>query len=347
MSAGVHSPYREPESTTTRWIVYFVLLSLLAHVLIITAILLITRFMPPPKIQIPDSTGPTITITRAPPAPSQKKIFIPTKPEANAKHVDQLIESANDHDLTTKSTVARKPESIMPDVNGKPHAPDLNSSPKVEAPTKPPEVSSTPPTPKQDTPQKPTPPQPNPSKAQVPPPPKPPQPAPKPLPPTPPKKAEPQVDPNTGLPVLPVINAPTLAPPNSAAQPVAPSPSQLQQATSIHGALGQSGDNSPAAMATELGKYKQYVYSVVGSYWYPSVDKAFGTIGVGVVHIQFTIHSDGTLSDVAILDGDNLEILKNISTQALRAPAPFKPFSDAMIKQVGDSYTDDFTFSVY
>ena len=107
------------------------------------------------------------------------------------------------------------------------------------------------------------------------------------------------------------------------------------------------GDNSPAAMATELGKYKQYVYSVVGSYWYPDVDQHFGTIGVGVVHIQFTIHSDGQITDITILEGGNLEILKGISHHALIAPAPYNPFSDAMIKEVGDSYTDDFTFSVY
>jgi hypothetical protein len=105
-------------------------------------------------------------------------------------------------------------------------------------------------------------------------------------------------------------------------------------------------DNSPAAMATELGKYKQYLYSVVGSYWYPDIDQHFGTIGVGMVHIKFTIHSDGTISDVIMLEGDD-EILKNISKHALVAPAPFKPFNEAMIKQVGDSYTDDFTFSIY
>ena len=117
----------------------------------------------------------------------------------------------------------------------------------------------------------------------------------------------------------------------------------------MHGALGRAGDNSPAAMATELGKYKQYVYSVVGSYWYPDIDKHFGLIGVGVVHIQFTIHSDGTLSDVTILDGNesNLEQLRTISKNALVAPAPFKPFPPGMVKEVGDSYTDDFSFSVY
>jgi hypothetical protein len=66
-----------------------------------------------------------------------------------------------------------------------------------------------------------------------------------------------------------------------------------------------------------------------------------------MVHIRFTIHSDGKLTDVTVLDGNNLEILRDISHNALRMPAPYKPFSPALIKEVGDSYTDDFSFSVY
>ena len=236
------------------------------------------------------------------------------------------------------------PEAIMPQVDGKLHNPDLNNSPMVQAPQTP-QPSTTPPTPKQAKPEKPTPPQPHPQQGTQAPSP---QPAVKPPPPTPPKpvKPEPAVDPETGLPVLPPLAAPTMAPPNSA-QPVAPSPSQLQQAASVHGALGRTGDNSPAAMATDLGKYKQYMYSVVGSYWYPDINAHFGIIPVGVVHIKFTVHSDGRLTDVVILQGDNLDTLKSISRNALVAPAPYKPFSPAMIKQVGDSFTDDFTFSVY
>jgi len=348
MLMTARGPYEDPESTTTKWVVVFVLLSLLAHVIIIAVILLITVFMPVPKIVPTETPPPNVTLSlMTPPAPAKpnKPIFVPTTPDANAKHKEQPIESANDTDLKSKSKTARAPDSIMPDVIGKQNSPDLNSSPNVQAPQTP-QVASTPPTPKQAKPQKPTPPQPKPQQAlQTPP--KPPQPTPKQLPPTPPKKAEPAVDPLTGLPVLPPLNAPTMAPPNQAAEPLAPAPSQQQQAASVHGALGRQGNNSPAAMATELGKYKQYVYSVVGSYWYPDINQHFGTIGVGMVHIQFTIHSDGTLSDVTVLEGDNLMILRDISLTSLRHPAPFKPFNAAMIKQVGDSYTDDFTFSIY
>jgi outer membrane biosynthesis protein TonB len=344
MSITARSPYEDPESSTTKWVVIFILLSLLAHAVIIATILLITVFMPVPKMIVPEPPRTTLTLTPLPPVPAtpKKPIFIPTSPDANAPHKMQPIESANDTELKSKSKKPRAPDSIMPDVIGKEHNPNLNNSPKVQAPPNP-EVSSTPPTPKPAKPEKPTPPQPNPQQGrQIPAPP-----TPKPLPPTPPEKAPPQVDPITGLPVLPPISAQTMAQENPSLVSPQSAVSQPQQAASIHGALGKSGDNSPAAMATELGKYKQYIYSVVGSYWYPDVDAHFGTIGVGMVHIQFTIHSDGTISDVIVLEGDNLEILKNISKHALVAPAPFKPFSAAMIKQVGDSYTDDFTFSAY
>jgi outer membrane biosynthesis protein TonB len=345
MSIRMHNPYEEPESSNKRVLLDLLLLSLLAHAVIITAILLIAAVMPiAPAFTHKPPPESAISLSLMAPPP-KKPIFIPTTPDPEAQHKQLPVESANDTNLRSKSQTARKPDSIMPDVTGKKHAPNLNNAPNVQAPPKQ-EVSSTPPTPKQDKPQKPTPPQPNPQQAQKPPT-TPPTPKAKPLPPTPPKPTPPQVDPLTGLPVLPPLAAPTMAPPNSAAPPMAPAPSQVQQAASVHGALGRQGDNSPAAMATELGKYKQYMYNVVGSYWYPDVNDHFGTIGVGMVHIQFTIHSDGTMTDVIILEGGNLEILKGISKHALVAPAPFKPFSDAMIKEVGDSYTDDFTFSVY
>jgi hypothetical protein len=160
MSSLARNPYEEPESST-KWVLIFVLLSLLAHAVIITAILLITRFMPPPKIAIPEPS-PTVKISlvRPPPAATTPKpLFIPTTPQPDAVHKPQRVESENDHDLTSKSTIARIPNSLMPDVAGKEHQPSLNSSPTVQTPQKP-EVSSTPPTPKLAVkPEKPAPPQ--------------------------------------------------------------------------------------------------------------------------------------------------------------------------------------------
>jgi outer membrane biosynthesis protein TonB len=353
MLTSARGPYVDPESTTTRWVVYFVLLSLLAHAVIIAAIILITVFMPVPKIVLPAPASPTVSLSLQPPVPAtpKKPLFIPTTPDANAPHKEQPVESANDTYLKSKSKTARAPDSILPDVTGKEHNPDLNNSPNIPAPQKP-EVSSTPPTPKQAKPQKPTPPQPKPQQAKQPPL-QPPQPAPKPLPPTPPKKAPPQVDAN-GLPVLPPINAPTMALPNEAAQPLAPAAAQPEQAASVHGALNRQGDNSPAAMATELGKYKQKVYRAVGSNWYPKVNNSFQVLGVGIVRVQFTIHSDGTV-ETKVLDAGNssMQMLLSISINSIREAAPYDPFPPGMVKELinqggdGSSYTDDFTFSIY
>jgi outer membrane biosynthesis protein TonB len=337
-------PYQDRESTTTKWIVIFVLLSILAHVVLIGLIFLITHFLPVPKLKIPPPTiPPSVSLSLQPaPPPPKKQVFIPTKPQANVKPVPRPLISANDTNLQSKSKAPRDPNSIMPDVDGKEHNPNLNNSPKVDAPPKP-EVAITPPTPRHDTPHPPTPPQPNPDKGKE----KPsPTPQVKPQPPTP-KPAPQQLVDEYGHPILPPLAAPTMAPPNSASPSLAPAPSIQEQATSVHGSLGRSGDNSPAAMASELGRYKQYIYSVVGSYWYPAVDQHFGLMPAGMVHIQFTIHSDGTISDVIILEGGKLDALRDISKNSLIAPAPFKPFNAALIKEVGDSYTDDFSFSVY
>lgn len=341
MSIIARSPYEDPESSTAKWVAIFILLSLLAHAVIIAAIILITVFMPVPKLVLPEPTSPTVSLSLMPPVPAtpKKPLFVPTTPDVNVPHKEQQVESANDTELKSKNKTARAPESIMPDVTGKEHAPDLRESPNIPAPQKP-QVSSSPPTPKQAKPEKPTPPQP----------------APKPLPPTPPKKAPPQVDAN-GFPVLPPINAPTMALPNETVQPLAPAASRPEQAASVHGALGRQGDSSPAAMATVLGKYKQKVYLAVGSRWYPKVDQSFQLLGVGMVHIQFTIHSDGMV-ETKVLDAGNssMQTLLSISINSIREAAPYDKFEDypglreELIKEQGGegtSYTDDFTFSIY
>ena len=337
------APYREPEDKTLKWLMIFIALSLLLHAILFTAIFFFSRYVPAPKFAMPEPPKENkIALTLLPPPPP-KPIFIPTQEQPNAPHVKQQVESAHDTRLQSQAKVAHEPTSIMPEIDGKKHSPDMHNSPQVKA-QKTPQPSTTPPTPRQEQqPQKPAPPQPQ-MAQQVQPRPLPP--PPKPAPPKPKPPQQPSVDPLTGLPVLAPIAAPTLAPPNQT-RTLAPAPSQQAVAGSVHGALGRAGDTSPAAMASDLGKYKQYIYEVVGSYWYPSINQRFSTIGVGSVHIQFTISKDGTLSDVRVLDGNNLLILRDISVNALRSPAPFKPFSPGMIKEVGDSYTDDFSFSVY
>jgi hypothetical protein len=162
-----------------------------------------------------------------------------------------------------------------------------------------------------------------------------------------------QVDPITGLPVLPPIDAPTLEPQSTRPKSVAP-PRMVQSiATDLQGRAGMSGAPTPDAMATELGKYKEHVYEMVASHWYPQVDEKITLIGAGdMVRIRFTIHSDGML-DTTVLEGDDLGIFRTICVSSMRDAAPYPAFTDGMRKELAkagkdtESYTDEFSFTVY
>jgi len=343
--------------------VIFILLSLIAHLLFVLAIVLISHFMPTPELKSPPQELASTTITLEPPPPAvpappkPKHPFMPTDPDAGAKHHDTLIESDNDARLKSQSQVARNPQSVMPDIDVKrkhgsalhdaPNAPNKPApNPSAAAPQKsqPQKVSTQPPTPAppQTTQTPPTPPAPpSPAKTQQPP-----------KPPTP-TVAKEQFDPN-GLPVLPALNAQTIAP-QTAQQAASPISSVEQIAQDSHGAVGVHGNNSPEAMATEFGKYKAKVYRSIGALWHLKVDKQVQLLGVGGVHVQFTISADGTVT-TKVLDGENgsLQLLLSDSVNAIREGAPYDPFTDSLRKEIakeqggdGSSYTDDCTFTIY
>ena len=343
--------------------VIFVLLSILAHVVVFAIVAVLAIFMPTPKLESRPTEVPSVSLSLMPapqpPPPKQKPIFMATDPQKNVPKQKTIVESDNDTQLKSQSKTARS-DSIMPDVVAKQdHTSDLHNSPNSPQ-TKKPEIASTPPTPKQDQskPQPPTPPQPktDAQQAQQQPQPQPTKPLPKPPEPKPPKPPTPQVakndvDPNTGLPVLPAIDAPTLAPQTSAnqsQQSSTPPDSLAAVAANLQGRAGMSGAPSVASTATELGKYKAMVYRAVGSRWYQKVNNQLQVMPVGMVRVQYTIYSNG-LVETKVLDGGNgsMQVLLSISVLSIREAAPFPAFTDAMRQQVGDSFTDDFSFSVY
>jgi outer membrane biosynthesis protein TonB len=350
------------QSRDRPWVVIFILLSLLAHLLFVVAIVLISHFIPTPKFKsLPQQLTSTTLSLEQPPPPAppplpRPHLFALTNPD-DAEHAIRPIESDNDAELKSQSTVARNPDSLMPDIVHKnEHASAMQDSPNApsKTPPRPGNPSSSQSQQQQKTQQqqqtnKPSPQtQPLPQQAQQPSPTVSKQPKPTNAKTATPQLVQQQLDPN-GLPVLPPISAPTMAP-ASEHQDTPPASSIPEIAQDSHGALGAHGADSPAAMATALGRYKAKVYRAVGSRWYPQVDKQFQILPVGVVHIQFTIYKDGTV-DTKVLEGDNasLQILLTISLEAIRESAPFDPFPPAMIQELGgaDSYTDDFTFSIY
>jgi len=356
----------DQDSTTLKWVVLFICLSVAAHVLLITVLIILSKHIPAPRLEAA-TKAPSVTMTLIEPPPkpvmppAPKHVFMTTPEQKNAPHKETLVESNNDAQLASMSKQARKPDSFMPDVESKDNHPSaLNSSPA--APPAKPQEATPPPAPKADPskeppkpPQPQQPPQPKaepqktpPEPSKVPPPPKPT--------PAPPSKVPPppEVDPN-GLPVLPALNAPTIAPQTTSssqqsqqAQQAAPPPSMPVVPPNVQGRAGMSGQPSPEAMKTDLGVYKARFYQAVGSRWYQKVGQQMTLIGVGAVRVQYTIMPDGTIT-TKVLDngGGSMTILLSLSVLSIRECSPFLPFPPSMLKDYPNGYTDDFSFSVY
>lgn len=347
-------------ATRKRWLIALILFSLLVHALIVIAIVFVSRHTPKwEEPANPDQT-PQVNLVLAPPPPAQHQPeFIPTEPQANAPHQDAPLISDNDVQLRSKNRTARDENSPLPDVTGQKdqsftlhsQAPSLSiksnpSPPSPQQPKEQPQQQKTAQQPNKET--KPEPPDPNainptdnPEKGKDA---------------TKDKEVAEQYDPN-GLPVLPAINAPTIQPqtpqtqlvPQTRAAPPHSVPSFAVYQSDVSGQAGAPGDNSPSAMATDLGRYKAKVYRAVGARWYEKVASQLQVLGVGSVRVTYTIYKDGTLTITADPDGANpsLMLLHSISINSMTEAAPFDPFTPAMIKEVGDSFTDDFSFSIY
>jgi outer membrane biosynthesis protein TonB len=356
---GSLSTLRDEPTPPNWWLIALVLFSLLAHILVMLAFILIGRHTPKWKELAASAPPPEVSLTLQPPPPAQpqRPEFIPTEPDANAVAPNSPLISDHNSVLRSHNRKSRTPDVPLPDVSGRHRTSDLREKPPSVA-SKP--QTATPPTPQSQR----QPPEPHPVKPNQAVKPTPPQPHPDKNPEKKPDKGTAQkpaptetVDAN-GLPVLPPIEAPTLAQQTPQTQPVQHTPHRASPASipsfavyqsEVSGQSGQPGDNSPAARATELGRYKARVYSAVGSRWYAKVSNQLQLLGVGTVHVTYTIHSDGSLEITVDPDAGNpaLMLLHSISINSMTEAAPFPPFSDAMKKEVGDSFTDDFSFSIY
>jgi hypothetical protein len=356
----------EKPSSPKAWLILLIVCSLLAHVLLLLAIVYINQHSPKEPALAKDTPPPEVTLSLAPPpppvAPPHKPDFIPTQPQEGTPPQQSPLISDNDTILKSRNKTSRAPDEPLPDVTGhKDHSLDLHSQDASRMSKAQPATPPTPQKPPQKQEQKTAA---KPNKAT------------KPAPPDPSaikptdnpekgqdtmvakyKPSEQQIDAN-GLPVLPPITAPTLAPQTPQTQPI---PQVQRQATpksvpsfavyqsDVEGQAGAPGDNSPAAMATDLGRYKAKVYRAVGALWYNKVNSQLQVLGVGTVHITYRIYSDGHMVITGDPDGGNqaLMILHSLSVNSMTEAAPFDPFSDKLKKEVGDSYTDDFSFSIY
>ena len=114
-------PRREPRPRESRWAVTVILLSLLAHLLFVLALVLMNKFLPAPKLKDKPLPVSATTLSLQPPPPPApgasappKHVFMPTEEQKNAPHKNTLIESANDNRLQSQSQKAARPTRSCP-----------------------------------------------------------------------------------------------------------------------------------------------------------------------------------------------------------------------------------------
>lgn len=106
-------------------------------------------------------------------------------------------------------------------------------------------------------------------------------------------------------------------------------------------------DSAPGPIAqTPMQVYHCYVYDTLAPRWYAEMEKNKTGLTYSEVKIQLTFHVDGTVSSPKILVGESAGLLKAATLKVIFDTAPFKPFSDALVKEMGPSYVDNFTFEI-
>lgn len=97
---------------------------------------------------------------------------------------------------------------------------------------------------------------------------------------------------------------------------------------------------------TPLSLYKKHIRAVLDYYWAYEVKKHASDLEAGTVKLTYVIHSDGSISDITVVEGNNLKVLKQVGEEVLVAGTPYRPFTPEVMAEVGDKYTDTKTFTI-
>lgn len=131
-----------------------------------------------------------------------------------------------------------------------------------------------------------------------------------------------------------------------------PAPEIVRARSNIQGG-GERGDTtSIGSRATPVGRYKSMLYQEVGSRWNQEIDRRGGPsmLPLGSVRIAFTVKYNGEITDIRVVSrsaSNNIIALENLCLYAIRSTSPFEPFDKAVREQLGDSFREEFTFTIY
>lgn len=105
-------------------------------------------------------------------------------------------------------------------------------------------------------------------------------------------------------------------------------------------------DNSGVDLTTPLELYRRSVRDRIDPIWHRAIDENKTGLSYGKVSISFIVHCDGSVSDPTVKLGDASRLLKTVSMNVILDSAPYPPFPDAVVQEMGFSYVDEYTFEV-
>ncbi len=96
-----------------------------------------------------------------------------------------------------------------------------------------------------------------------------------------------------------------------------------------------------------FNKYDSEIINSVEKRWYDLLEsQKFETDRKGKVIVQFKLKSDGSVTDIKIVENNVGELLGYITKNAITKGAPFAPWPVDMERMVGKDYRE-FTFNFY
>lgn len=139
-------------------------------------------------------------------------------------------------------------------------------------------------------------------------------------------------------------------------EPVHERPRTIAEAMAQRGMLGQKTeqdggvrrhrlDSTLDVMKTSYGNYDREFIDAVQTRWFQLLENR--TVeGTGKVVVEFRLLPDGRITNMRMVENEMSDLLGVFCEEAIRDPAPYRPWPDEMRRDMGQDYRD-VTFTFY
>lgn len=110
--------------------------------------------------------------------------------------------------------------------------------------------------------------------------------------------------------------------------------------TRQEGGVDRRGSIALDAKASPFGAYDATVIAAIQKRWYDLLDDSSLAPRSGKVVIEFTMHYDGRVTDIKILEQEVGEIFSLYCSKAISDPAPYPEWPSAMRQAIGRDHRD-------